>query len=99
MLGILNDVGVEPTDVIAVVDVVGQYVFATLASVNHLAQQGNNTPEVPETGGESGITPEDFPHLSRAIAQAEYLGWDVVFDRGLGALVRGLVVDKREHQA
>ena len=40
MLGILYDLGLQPTDAIAAVDVIGQYVFGTtLAYVNHLAQQ------------------------------------------------------------
>ena len=94
MLGILYDMGLPPTDAIAAVDVMGQYVFGTtLAYVNHLAQE-DRAPDVPETGGESGITPAEFPHLSRAIQEAEYLGWDEMFDRGLRALVRGLIVDK-----
>jgi TetR/AcrR family tetracycline transcriptional repressor len=94
MLGILDDLGLAPTDAIAVVDVVGQYVFGTtLAYVNQLDRE-TGPPEAPETGGDSGITPEDFPHLTRAVLEAESLGWDEMFDRGLRALARGLVVDK-----
>ncbi|MEZ5097169.1 MAG: TetR/AcrR family transcriptional regulator [Nocardioides sp.] len=92
MLGILYDLGLTPTDAIAAVDVVGQYVFGTtLAYVNHLAQEDQAT-QAPEPGGDSGLAPEDFPHLSRALQEAAYLGWDEMFDRGLRALVRGLVV-------
>jgi AcrR family transcriptional regulator len=94
MLGILYEMGLAPTDAIAVVDVLGQYVFGTtLAYVHYLAQEGQ-TQDVPETGGDSGIAPEEFPHLSRAIREADYIGWDTMFERGLRALVRGLVVDK-----
>ncbi len=94
MLGILYDIGLHPTDAIAAVDIIGQYVFGTtLAYVNHLAQQ-NPPPEVPETGGDTGIAPDEFPHLTRAIHESEYLGWDQMFDRGLRALVRGLITDK-----
>ena len=93
MLGILYDMGLEPTDAIAAVDVIGQYVFGTtLAYVNHLTQDAPS-PDVPETGEGSDISPEAFPHLSRAIQQADYLGWDEMFDRGLRALVRGLILD------
>lgn len=92
MLGILYDIGLGPTDAIAAVDVIGQYVFGTtLAYVNALAREGD-AQDVPETGGDSGIAPEEFPHLVRALAEAEYLGWDEMFDRGLRALVRGLVL-------
>ena len=94
MLGILYDMGLDPTDAIAAVDVVGQYVFGTtLAYVNHLAQEGQSS-EAPETGEGSGVMPEEFPHLMRAIQESEYLGWDRMFDRGLRALVRGLIVDR-----
>lgn len=94
MLGILYDMGLDPTDAIAAVDVIGQYVFGTtLAYVNNLAQE-KSPPDVPETGEEIGISPEDFPNLARAIGESEYLGWDRMFDRGLRALVRGMIVEK-----
>jgi TetR/AcrR family transcriptional regulator, tetracycline repressor protein len=94
MLGILYDVGLHPTDAIAAVDIIGQYVFGTtLAYVNHLSQPDEST-SVPEAGGDRGIPPSEFPHLVRAIQESEYLGWDRMFDRGLRALVRGLIVDK-----
>jgi TetR/AcrR family tetracycline transcriptional repressor len=94
MLGILYDIGLHPTDAIAAVDIIGQYVFGTtLAYVNHLAQQ-NPPPDVPDTGGDTGISPEEFPHLTRAIQESDYLGWDEMFDRGLRALARGLITDK-----
>ena len=66
---------------------------AKLAYVNHVTQQGQ-TPDMPETGGESGVAPEEFPHLSRAIQESEYLGWDEMLDRGLRALVHGPVVSR-----
>jgi AcrR family transcriptional regulator len=96
MLGILYDIGLGPTDAIAAVDIVGQYVFGTtLAHVNHLAQEDQATAS-PETSGDSGILPEEFPNLARAINESDYLGWDKMFDRGLRALARGLIVDKRD---
>ena len=94
MLGILYDLGLDPTDAIAAVDVIGQYVFGTtLAYVNALAREGG-TDDAPEAGGDSGVTPEEFPHLVRALVESDYLGWDEMFDRGLRALVRGLVVSR-----
>jgi AcrR family transcriptional regulator len=94
MLGILYDMGLGPTDAIIAVDVIGQYVFGTtLAYVNQLAAEAQ-APQTPETGGESGITPAEFPNLMRALAESEYQGWDAMFDRGLRALVRGLIVDR-----
>lgn len=94
MLGILYDIGLNPTDAIAAVDIIGQYVFGTtLAYVNYLTQQGQ-TPDVPDTGGDSGIAPEEFPNLVRAIKESDYLGWDEMFDRGLRALVHGLITNK-----
>lgn len=74
-------------------DIVGQYVFGTtLAHVNQQAAEKQSG--APETGGGTGIAPEEFPNLMRAIAESEYLGFDRMFDRGLRALVRGLVIDR-----
>jgi TetR/AcrR family tetracycline transcriptional repressor len=96
MLGRLYGLGLHPTDAIAAVDIIGQYVFGTtLAYVNQLAAQAG----APGTGGDSGLGPEDFPNLVRAIAESEYLGWDRAFDRGLRALVRGLIVDRLPAEA
>ncbi len=93
MLGILYDIGLDPTDAIAAVDIIGQYVFGTtLAYVNQLAAE-RKASEVPQLG-EGAMAPEQFPNLMRAIAESEYLGWDRMFDRGLRALARGLVVDR-----
>lgn len=94
MLGVLYDMGLGPTDAIAAVDIVGQYVFGTtLAHVNQQAAEAQQS-EVPETGGGTGIAPEEFPNLMRAIAESEYLGFDRMFDRGLRALVRGLIIER-----
>ncbi len=30
----------------------------------------------------------------RAMTESQYLGWDEMFDRGLRALVRGLIVER-----
>ena len=105
MLGVLYDIGLDSTDAITAVDVVGQYVFGTtLAYVNAQAadgppaaipETGDGPPaDIPETGGDSGLPEEEFPNLSRTIREARYLGWDEMFARGLRALVRGLVVEK-----
>lgn len=94
MLGRLYALGLEATDAIAAVDVIGQYVFGTtLAYVQQMAAQ-QRASAAPESGGDSGIVPEEFPNLMRALAEAEYLGWDRMFDRGLRALVQGMIVDR-----
>ena len=94
MLGILYNIGLNPTDAIAAVDVIGQYVFGTtLAYVNHLAQEEQAT-QAPQTSEEAGIPPTEFPNLTRAVTESEYLGWDIMFDRGLRALVRDLIVNR-----
>lgn len=94
MLGILYDMGLEPTDATAAVDNVGQFVFGTtLAYVNRLTAEEQQE-EIPEMDGAGGIPTAEFPNLARAVREAEYLGWDQMFERGLRALVRGLIVDK-----
>lgn len=94
MLGRLYDLGLHPTEAIAAVDIIGQYVFGTtLAYVNQLAAQAEAS-AAPEAGGEGGIEPDAFPNLMRAMTESQYLGWDEMFDRGLQALVRGLIVER-----
>jgi hypothetical protein len=94
LLGLFYDLGLSPTDAIAAVEVIGHYVFgATLAYANNLAA-GERASEAPEESEESGITPETFPNLIRTMQEAEYVGWDGMFDRGLRALIRGVVVER-----
>lgn len=96
MLGILYDIGLDPTQAIAAVDIIGQYVFGTtLAHVNHLTQEEQAT-QAPQASEEAGIPPDQFPNLVRAITESEYLGWEKMFDLGLRVLVRGLIVNTQD---
>jgi len=93
MVGILFDIGLEPTDAITAVDVLGQYVFGTtLAYANHLADSEFH--DAMRDEDLSAVTAEDFPNMYRLTQEAEYVGWDGEFERGLHALVRGLVLDR-----
>lgn len=61
MLGVLYDIGLNPTDAIAAVDIIGRYVFGTtLADVNHLAQEERAT-QAPQASDETGIPPRSSP--------------------------------------
>lgn len=94
LLGVLFALGLNATDAMVAVENIGQYVFATtLAYTKHLAEADGVT-EPPQQDAEGGITPETFPNLVRAMQEADYVGWDGMFDEGLRALVRGLVLGK-----
>lgn len=90
LLGMLFDSGLLPSDAMGIVNIIGQYVFGTTAAyANHVAS--NELHDAKREGDVSAVTPERFPNLTRAIREATYGGFDGDFDRGLRALVRGLL--------
>lgn len=96
LLGVLFEVGLDPTTAITAVDIIGHYVFgATAAYANHVADT-----EYHDARGEASplgrIDPEHFPNLVRTASEAETVGWDEKFDIGLRALIRGAVLDRIE---
>ncbi|HSK48087.1 MAG TPA: TetR/AcrR family transcriptional regulator C-terminal domain-containing protein [Coriobacteriia bacterium] len=95
LLEVMFDLGLTATDAVSAVDVVGQYIFGTtMAYANYLAdsERPEESKAAERTVGE--ITPDEFPNLIRASQEAGFTGWDENFDRGLRALVRGVVLDR-----
>lgn len=93
LLGVMYELGLSPTDAMSAVEVVGHYVFGSTAA--YATQLAETRFHDPERGQEpAGITPEEFPNLVRAAKEAESVGWDGNFDRGLRALVKGVVLDR-----
>ncbi len=93
LLGILFELGLDETDATVAVEVVGQYIIGTsVIYANRVAaseEHGEPVAKEPD-----GISPEEFPNLMRMMSAAGYLGWSEPFDRGLRALIKGLVLDK-----
>lgn len=97
LLGVLFEVGLDPTSAITAVDVIGHYVFgATAAYANHVADTEYHDALREEESLLGQIDPEEFPNLVRTATEAEYVGWDGEFEVGLRALVRGAVLARIE---
>jgi AcrR family transcriptional regulator len=95
MLGILFAAGLTPDDAMAAVDVVAQYVLGGAVGFYHH--------EFDEAAGEQhefeALDPAEFPHTTRMIAEARYLGPEGEFEFGLDALIRGLLPGPRRPRA
>jgi hypothetical protein len=90
LVGVMYEAGLSATEAVTAVDVIGQYTFGTtMAYANHVG--GSEYHDDARDRDFSEITPEEFPNLSRALTEGEYLGFDGEFDRGLRVLVRGLL--------
>jgi AcrR family transcriptional regulator len=92
MLGLLFEGGLDPTEAIAAVDAVAQYVLGgTLGYYHHrmdtaLRDAVRDFDELPLG---------EFPHMNRVLAEAHYAGFDEEFEFGLDAIVRGLLSGPR----
>ena len=90
LLGIMFEAGLAAGDAVTAVDVLGQYVFGSAAALaNHVTDSEYH--DALRDQDFSAVTPEEFPNMARVLAEAEYLGFDAEFDRGLRILVRGLL--------
>jgi AcrR family transcriptional regulator len=90
LLGMLFDAGLSPTDAVTATDVIGQYVFgSTAAYANHVADTEYH--DALRDNDFTAVTPEEFPNMTRAVAQGEYLGFDGEFERGIRVLVHGFL--------
>ena len=90
LLGMLFDAGLSPTEAVTATDVIGQYVYgSTAAYANHVADTEYH--DVLRENDFTAVTPEEFPNMTRAVAQGEYLGFDGEFERGIRVLVRGFL--------
>lgn len=90
LLGALFEAGVEPGRAVAAADLIGHYVFGSVAAqANRMADSA--FVDAARDEDLSAVTPEDFPNMLRALSEAEPLGPDAEFDIGLRVLVRGLL--------
>ena len=86
LVGMFYDAGFTPTETLAAIDVFGMAVLGMAnAYAAHLTQSEYHQQD--ETLGE--LPPEQFPNVARLLAEGGYAGFEVEFDRGMRALVRG----------
>jgi TetR/AcrR family transcriptional regulator, tetracycline repressor protein len=87
ILGILYEAGLSASEAMAAVDVLAQFILGGAVGYYHHTYD--------DAAGEQRefepLDPAEFPHTTRMITEAEYLGPDGEFEFGLDAIVRGLL--------
>jgi AcrR family transcriptional regulator len=91
MLGILFAAGLTVDEAMAAVDVFGQYILGGAVSYYHRLYDD----ELEDRREFEALDPAEFPHMTRIITEAEYLGPDGEFEFGLDVIVRGLLDVRR----
>lgn len=87
LLGIFADAGFSATEAITGVDVLGQFVLGlTGVHASHITDS-----PLHDDRDFDELPPDEFPHMTAVLAEAEYLGFDKEFDTGARALVIGLL--------
>jgi TetR/AcrR family tetracycline transcriptional repressor len=92
MLGLLFEAGLDATQAIAAVDAVAQYVLGGCVGYYHHMVDAELHDD--ERAFEA-LPPEEFPNMTRVLAEAHYAGFDEEFELGLDAMVRGLLSGPR----
>ena len=87
LLGILYAAGLSPSEALAAVDCIAQYILGgTVGFYHHVVDS-----ETAEQREFEELDPGELPNLSRMIAEGRYAGFDAEFEFGLEAMVRGLL--------
>jgi AcrR family transcriptional regulator len=88
LLGQLLDAGLSPVDAISAVDCVAQFILGGAVGYYHHhvdTEIGSGQQEF------EALPPEEFPNMTRVLAEARWVGHDQEFEFGLDAMVRGLL--------
>jgi TetR/AcrR family tetracycline transcriptional repressor len=88
LLGIFFDAGFDATESITATDILGTYV---LGGTNALAAHITHAEYHAHSDGFDELPPKEFPNMTRVLAQGHYTGFDAEFDRGVCAIVTGLL--------
>jgi AcrR family transcriptional regulator len=88
LLGIFFDAGFDATEAITATDVLGTYV---LGSTNAMAAHITDAEFHAHSDGFDELPAEQFPNMTRVLAEGRYLGFAAEFDRGVRATVTGLL--------
>lgn len=93
LLQILSEAGLSARDAMQAVNVIGQYAVGITAM--YASRLGDSQYRDEHDGEFAELSPEEFPHLFKAMEHAEEFGdWDADFEAGLLALIKGLVSDR-----
>jgi AcrR family transcriptional regulator len=91
VLGLLFEAGLDAADAIAAVDCVAQYILGNAMGYYHHMVDS-------EAGAQRDfdpLPPDEFPNMTRALAEAAYAGFEQEFEFGLDTIVRGLLCGPR----
>ena len=88
LIGIFYDADVSPTETLAAIDIFGMMV---LGMANAYAAHLTHSEYHQQDETLAMLPPEQFPNVARLLAEGGYAGFEVEFDRGARALVRGLL--------
>ena len=88
LLGVFFAAGFDSTEAITATDVLGMQV---LGMANVYAAHVTDAEYHRQSDGFDDLPAEEFPNMTRVLAEAEYAGFDVEFDRGVRAIVTGLL--------
>ena len=79
--------GLSADGALAAVDVVAQYILGGMFGYYHHLLDS----ELGEEREFETLDAAEFPHMSRVLAEGQYLGFEAEFEFGLDAIVRGLL--------
>ena len=88
LLGIFFDAGFDATEAITATDILGTQV---LGNANVLAAHITDSEYHAHSDGFDELPAEEFPNMTRVLAEGHYVGFDAEFDRGVRATVTGLL--------
>jgi len=87
LLGIFFANGYDATEAITATDILGMQV---LGMSNVLAAHLTDAEYHQHSDGFDELPAEEFPNLTRVLAEGEYLGFDAEFDRAIRATIAGI---------
>jgi AcrR family transcriptional regulator len=89
LVGVLFEAGLAPTETLAAIDTIALFILGGAVgqySTSLRSEKGEQRDFDP-------LPPEEFPNLSRLLAEGSFLGFDQEFEFGLDVVVRGLLGD------
>jgi AcrR family transcriptional regulator len=86
-VSILFDAGFNATEAVTGIDILGQHVLGLTAIHAHHVTES----EFHEERDFDELPEDEFPNMRRVVAEGVYLGFDEEFERGVRALVRGVL--------
>lgn len=91
-LGLLFEAGLTADEATAAIDTIAQFILGGAVGYYHHVHDADL---VGQTRDFDELPPEEFPNMSRMLAEGHYAGHDEEFEFGLDVIVRGLLSGPR----